>query len=545
MKWDEPRSPKRLIRNGKYFVAPPSDDIDFKALFQRLVTAGAGRPVDTDGFPQGPWTPDLLADAISQIDANRTGVDLRTVQLWFQENDRGVSADNIRWLARIFGCDDLKATSEWQAELSAAQRRLVSRRGRRKRKVGMEGRGSGDPTAKADATCPPPCATQPSRPETARGRIRLAARTEALFAGGSPLNLPAAIFAGAVALQLGSYFLGLQSAVHVREDGVVKQVGFLWAPNWTLLFTLLLPLFLAIVVDVLVFWRRDGRNRALTGASRSEVSGDWIHRVDAATPTYWAVLFVCVVLAGVVQWIEVALLPLLGDGSDYALDWATLAADQPDIVPVPLNAAFTAVAYFYMAFCFYLLLAGLILLWSLQQDLQMIRWEGIRPHASGSRAPWEDVDVKVIAAHFRCTMVGLLIAICMKLQTVYLATSAPDILSWIIDDVRAMPTGTTLYADRADHTAPTHYTSLVIALIVVTVFLHCIFGLDRSRWTRVIRKRMATAVVAVALSYLLIGGFTGFSILLGLGLLVALYGIVDPGFGTRRPIVAKDSRVVP
>lgn len=86
-----------------------------------MVTAGAGRPLADDGFPQGPWTPELLADAISSIDVNRVGVDLRTVQLWFQENDKGISPANIRWLARIFGCDDRKATNDWLKELSVAQ----------------------------------------------------------------------------------------------------------------------------------------------------------------------------------------------------------------------------------------------------------------------------------------------------------------------------------------------------------------------------------------------------------------------------------------
>src|SRR5690606_21625078 len=90
--------------------------------------AGAGRPLGKDGFPAGPWTPGLLAEAVSQIDSHRIGIDLRTVQLWFQENDKGISTGNIRWLARVFGCDDPVATSEWQVELSAAQSRLSAKR---------------------------------------------------------------------------------------------------------------------------------------------------------------------------------------------------------------------------------------------------------------------------------------------------------------------------------------------------------------------------------------------------------------------------------
>jgi len=131
------------LNNGKFFLPPPKDGSDFKELFKRLAAAGAGRPLGSDGFPAGPWTPELLATAISEIDSNRIGVDLRTVQLWFQENDKGISTANIRWLARIFGCDDPAATSEWQMELSAAQARLTSKRREGKRDTAstpLEGR---------------------------------------------------------------------------------------------------------------------------------------------------------------------------------------------------------------------------------------------------------------------------------------------------------------------------------------------------------------------------------------------------------------------
>jgi len=105
---NEKMSHNRLIKNGKYFVAPQNFSGNFKALFSRLAAEGAGRPVDQQGFADGPWTADLLVEAISAIDVNRDGIELRTVQVWFQDNDHGISSTNIRWLARIFGCTILK-----------------------------------------------------------------------------------------------------------------------------------------------------------------------------------------------------------------------------------------------------------------------------------------------------------------------------------------------------------------------------------------------------------------------------------------------------
>ncbi|MEP2096634.1 MAG: hypothetical protein ABJI95_24865 [Paracoccaceae bacterium] len=56
-----------MIKNRKYFLFPQKDDHDFKELFKKLTSAGAGRPVDNDGFPQGAWKADLLAEAITRI----------------------------------------------------------------------------------------------------------------------------------------------------------------------------------------------------------------------------------------------------------------------------------------------------------------------------------------------------------------------------------------------------------------------------------------------------------------------------------------------
>lgn len=99
---------------------PPKDGSDFKTIFRRMVAMGAGRPVEQGGMAPDPWTADTLADAISNLDSNRAGVDRRTVQLWLQDNDRGISPKSAHWVAMIFGCGDPEATSEWQAALMAS-----------------------------------------------------------------------------------------------------------------------------------------------------------------------------------------------------------------------------------------------------------------------------------------------------------------------------------------------------------------------------------------------------------------------------------------
>lgn len=225
---------KLLIKNGKYFVAPQKTDEDFKRLFARLASAGAGRPVDPHGFPDGPWTPEALANAISSIEANRNGIELRTVQVWFQDNDNGISSENLRWLARIFGCDDPEAASAWQTELSTARSRLDAKR--REKRVSKDAPDTSAPDLDLSSTTDPSPGDTPSvlsKPKRAARptqRSGLVQATEAVFSR-SPLNLPASVFAGAVALQFTSYFLGIHEVTFEAPDGLTKQVGFLWAPN--------------------------------------------------------------------------------------------------------------------------------------------------------------------------------------------------------------------------------------------------------------------------------------------------------------------------
>lgn len=171
-----------------------------------------------------------MADAISSIEANRNGIDLRTVQVWFQDNDNGISSENIRWLARVFGCDDPEAASDLQTELSAARSKLdAKRREKRGAKATPAASASNlEEGSHADENAPddrPAEATKPELAPSPTSPFGLISASEALFSR-SPLNLPASVFAGAVALQFTSYFLGIHEVTFEAPDGLAKQVGF-------------------------------------------------------------------------------------------------------------------------------------------------------------------------------------------------------------------------------------------------------------------------------------------------------------------------------
>lgn len=531
-KRDETKIGKHLTKNGKFFVPPSRSQEDFKAVFRRLAAAGAGRPVDAEGLPQGPWTPDLLAEAISQMDANRKGVDLRTVQLWFQDNRKGISRENIRWLARIFGCGDPEATSDWQAELSASQVRLTAARrvGQASAPVEVSERTDGaasTPGRDRDQQSPSAPEHVGIAPGPGEG-AGLALRSERLFSLGGSLNLPAFIFAGATALHFIAYLLGIHSITYVRPDGVERQVGFHWATNWTLLFMLFLPLFTIFASDLVSFWRTKGRAALLQGPDRRNAVGGWARKVRRSSATFWSVLLICLGFAGLVQWIGARLLPLRRGIDDEEIDWGSVALIRPDAVSIPEAIAFSGLAYLYMAVCFYLMFVGLILVYALVDDY----WE-ISGTAEGSRdAPAvRETAFVILNGLFRCAVMGLMIAICMNLQHRFLSSDAPNVWTWMLRDAVSIWPADTADNGQGGNGFVMHFTSLLVALPTCAVMIYGIVRIAMPAGIRSQSFRMSMALCVIVASYLLIGAFSGFTILLAAAILIGLYGVFDPSYG--------------
>ncbi len=480
--------------------------------------------------------PETLANAISSIEANRNGVELRTVQVWFQDNDNGISSENLRWLARIFGCDDPEAASEWQTELSAARSRLDAKR--REKRVSKDAPDTSAPDLDLISTTDrspgdtPSVVSKPKRAARPTQRSGLVQATEAVFSR-SPLNLPASVFAGAVALQFTSYFLGIHEVTFEAPDGLTKQVGFLWAPNWTFLFLAFMPLFFAATAELLLFWKETGRPKLAKEVSLDKSHSDWSRNLDASSYTFWAVFLICLLFAGVFQWISVRLLPLLRGGGDFAIDWGSLAIVSPEIISVPEAMAFTGFAYLYMCISFYLFFAALILLYCVAQDFGNIRPSN---SANGEVANNDVINVvgaRVMRAIFRCAILAIFVAICMKLQSAYLISSGKDIVRWLMSDMWAVVSSGSRPQSLGDYSAPNHFTSLLIVIASIFVFLH---GVSRVTGGVRANDRLGMMVITIGLlstAYLLIGAFAGFSVLLSAAVLLATYALYDPNFGLR------------
>lgn len=521
-----------MIKRGKYFLPPPRDGSDFKELFQHLASAGAGRPADKDGIPEGPWTPDLLAEAISQIDSNGPGVDLRTVQLWFQENQKGISATNIRWLARVFGCGDPAATSDWQAELAAANRRLIAKRRATRQEIAS-------PFTSAEEThdvIPPSGGSRGGAAKEGQGRLGLSETTEGMLSSDSALNLPIIVFSGAIALALISFSLNVYSVVFSPATGVAKQVGYLWAPNWTLNLIVLLPLYLAAVSELLRGWKAQWRPRLIAAVSPQRPVDSWDSRLAASSPAFWAVLLLTVVVASGFNWVITHLIPLLnGRAGSWPVDWGNIALFRPGIISVPNEIFFSGVVFLYNGFSAYLFFAGLLLLYLVVYDYLEIAAALVRLPEVDHAQDIGSISFSLLAGVFRCTSLGMLLCIMMKLQSAYLLSNSSNIVSWLAGDFGSLVSPVAPFqGDEFYHlNAPGFYYSFFSMIAIFAMFsiasvrsrlVLMQLGYLRPRvWFLGPWAALDGAMLLLAAAYILCGAVPGFTVVLLLALALTAY----------------------
>lgn len=502
-----------MIKNGKYFFPPPQDDKDFKELFASAAAAGVGLPVDDEGFPDGQWTPDRLAAAISQIEANQSGIDLRTVQHWFENNDKGISVENIRWLARIFGCNDPDASAAWQMRLRAANSVLAKKR--------KEGRAVAQNSARKTTEGPVP---QPSG---------IAFSCEALFSTPSPLNLPASVWAGCIALGFLAYITGVHNVTYSPIPGLEKQVGLFWAPNWTVLELIILPVFLILVSDLLSYWKSEGRT-AVSGSTPPPHT--WQEEVAAFTLSHAANLFVCFGLVFLAQWSGVHLQALTtGNLNGLMVDWNLVAVLRPEIISRPEAIALSMLAFLYTAAICCLFLCGLILICTVNHDLARLE-EADRLLASEYKRV-AAVCLRLYHGVYRCAVLGIMIASCIKLQAVYLTSDAPTIIAWITKDIAIVfggePNG------WLEQQALAHFTSFLLLFATCSVLFYSwlqIYWIS-VRWNeneetmeRLPWIQSSALIVLMVGSFGLLGLVPGSSTVFFAAVGVSTYSLFNPNF---------------
>lgn len=546
---------KRLIKNGKFFVAAQKSSDNFKVLFARLAAEGAGRPVDRQGFADGPWTPESLAEAISSLDGNEKGIELRAVQVWFQDNDNGIGNDNVRWLARIFGCDDPEETSKWQAEIRASKDRLTNeRREKRRRASALDAAPKeGEPQISSTQPEPPSAAVSQSvtfdRAIETRPSKTLAEKCEWMLSGSGTMNLLIAYWLVFCGLGLLNYVLGTLSVTYRPLDGLDKQVGFIWAPTLTVLPLVALPAFIFYVSDLNTYWKQVGRSKCTADDVISvniESNEAWYAKVNDFSFSFWAISSFCFLFVFGFQWAGIYMpVYLSGDTNGVQIDRYLVTLVRPEVISVGEAMVLSFVGYLYTASYIAIFMLGLLFLVIIVLDYHDICTTSDLEGSTADTRQIRKEGQKIVWGGFRIAVFALWLASLVKLQITYLSSDSPSFLAWLKTDALSAFNATSNRNGWLENTSISHFTTFMMMAVTVTIFIVCALKIQSvferlsvydhdypfSRDQLAILKMLAV-IGLLSFNLLLVGRFTGFSLLVAASTLASVHVLSGPRLRT-------------
>ncbi|MFZ3583469.1 hypothetical protein ACOI1H_15030 [Loktanella sp. DJP18] len=463
--------------NGKHYIEPPTNDHDFRSLIQAAIAAGVGRDCSANGEPAEPWTAETLTAAINQAESGRSLIDLRTVQRWLAPQGRGgISVPNLHRLAKVFGCSDLRRTSAWQVALMRARERTKA-----------EPRNGADDSSPADPTydvAPPLAGDVPIRTPG------LARSWEAWFSRDDTLKLSILIWAAYAVNGLVNGILGLLSVSYSVTPDLSKEVGFLWAPTWTILPALILPLFIMRVSFSLSHWRSYGRCRLLDGSScddrTEEDSSLWDARIDRTAFPFWMILVLCLGGVFLAQWVGICLrLYAEGEAGIYQIDRNLLTLIRPEFIGQGASALVSMFGYLYSALYVFIFLTALMFLFIMAGDYEWLA-RNINDGEIEQGVAIREGSRIALSAFDAALLIGWA-AIVIKLQAAYLSSDAPDIALWIFHDLIGVLRLSADVNGTLPNTSVSHFTTFL--MIAVANFALFVCALRVSRGQMALRQR--------------------------------------------------------
>lgn len=519
-------------------------------LFGRLAAQGAGRPVDQHEVADGPWTPETLANAITAMDANNRGIDVRTVQVWFQANDNGISDKNIHWLARIFGCNDPVETSRWQSELKASKERLTTER-RARRRVTTEpdreasGRVEGQMIRANES--PGEIEAPLDQQELEYQKISLAGRAECLFLDGAPFGMVVTMWASVAVLLYIGYLLGAHDVTYSPVKDVEKQVGLFWSPNWLLDKLVWLPLIVFTVSSLVTSWKEQWRPLMVAESSDTTQSCSWDEKLALYSSSFVGITLVCFFIVFLLQWYGSYLQPLMqNDAGSRVIDWLLISIERPDVMSANQGMAASMYANLLSGIAYWYCFSGLMLLYIVSMDFKDISGRLRTGMKSNKSLEVLHIADSIVSGIFRCAVFSLLASIGIKLVAVYLMTDSENLMRWLVLDAGALIDVNDVSWTWFDKNPSASITSFFVMFIPVFVFFLCASQIRGSVRSLLTAKRAgngdsigpvgaaakntmktwlswAGVILLLVVNFWLIGRFTGFSVLLLTSCCAALF----------------------
>ena len=546
---------KILIKNGRFFIAAQKSSENFKVLFARLAAEGAGRPVDRQGFADGPWTPETLAEAVSSLEGNENGIELRAVQTWFQDNDNGISNDNIRWLARIFGCCDPEEASKWQAELKASKDRLTNQRREKKRQVCSSVSPEAEPLRFAMPQMSEPLnyiVSTSAAITTEDGERRaktLAEKCEWMLSGSGSMNVLIAYWLVVCGLGLLNYVLGTLSVTYSPFNGLDKQVGFICAPTLTVLPLIALPAFIFYVSDLNTYWKGVGRTKCTAHDVISVKIGSneaWFAKVNDYSFSFWGIALFCFLFVFGFQWAGIYVPAYLsGDTNGVQIDRYLVTLVRPEVISVAEAMALSFIGYLYTASYIAIFMFGLLFLVIIVLDYHDLCTTADLEGSTADTNQIRKEGQKIVWGGFRIAVFALWLASLVKLQITYLSSDSPNFVTWLSTDALSVFGANSIRNGWLENTSISHFTTFMMMVVTVTIFMVCALKIQTvferlsvydddypfSR-DRVAIVKMLAVIGLLSFNLVLVGRFTGFSLLVAASTLASLHVLSGPRLRT-------------
>ena len=566
-----------LIKRGKLYEVPPSDGRDIKDLFLYAVERGIGQIVDSKGIPKNKWTPNTLANAISEIDHPDASVDLRTVQYWFDsKNKRNVSTTNCRWLAQVFGCGSPDEISDWQTALLSARRVFIEGRNREDGSTSFEGKESRR-VETADVTRDIGSSTEITKrgfseksdvqhsgsdgvdgyqsthahnerdevrdtsiqpPKVVRKR-QISAQLEVLFA--DPVTPSVVVWFWLTGILFLAAVLGVLSVTYTTPDGTNKQVGYIWSPSWIIHDLVLLPFFLMTVSRTINFWKTDARTLFLNGGRRRPHEG-WLEKVSSLSILLWLAIAISVFFVFLLQWVGGYLIPILrNELGNIAVSWPIIILARPDIMSVGAALSLSGIYIFFAALVFFFLNAGFVFLYAVWSDFSDLCRRNSNMISADDAAKLRFVGFRLVENIFLGTILALWISTSIKLYAMYLSVSSKDILTWLYTDFIQVFENSEQQENIIVGYSLSQFSTIIFTSVIAGVFLYIYFSAkalldDGGDFSERYAEKYApwgkwlTVVVLLLVNFLSVGQVRGFSLLLLLSIVVTAYCVLThPG----------------
>ena len=457
--------------NGKYYCPPPGGDPDLKTLLQFATASGVGQKASQKGEAVTPWTADALAAAVSQAEPGGSTVDLRTVQRWLSpQGNSGISVPNIRRLALVFGAGDPSDVRVWQVALIRARDRTRSGQ----RAVATDS-AANDPAEELIED------TSRVEADPAPGPARL---WESWFSGDGALKLSILIWTAYTLNGLVNGILGLLSVSYNATPDLSKEVGFVWAPTWTMLPVVILPLFVIRVSHSLSHWRHHGR-RQISGLSEAEDHAErdaaaWNARIDGTAFPFWVIIFLCLGGVFLAQWVGICLrLYAEGDAGIYQVDRNLLTLVRPDYIGQGASALVSMFGYLYSALYVFIFLTALMFMFVMARDYEVLagsnHTDEIETAAAIREGSWISISV------FDAALLIGWAAISIKLQAAYLSSDAPNIAVWLLRDLAGALRFSSDVNGGLPNTSVSHFTTFLMVAVGNFALFVCAARISRGQ----------------------------------------------------------------